>query len=204
MRRHATLGIRGEHPHEHCQSPQRAAPRFSSDYSVTIASAAFEAAHLLATFTYRLVIVTNIGMPPAHAFSVIPADHPYPELFIISGDFDDDLRRECALKRIRSMRMPFTLDKLRAEVTAARRDLGTTDGRPARPKRRPMGKRQAMKEVRSRNCPQCKAGEALPIVYGYPGAETVEAADQGKIILGGCVLAGNDPHWQCSACGHRW
>jgi DNA-binding response OmpR family regulator len=92
----------------------------SSDYSVTIASTAPEAAHLLAAFTYRLVIVTNFGMPPALALSVIPADHPYPVLFI-SGHFDDDLQRECALKRIRSMKMPFTLQELRAEVAATLR-----------------------------------------------------------------------------------
>ena len=92
----------------------------SSDYPVTIASTALEAAHLLAAFTYRLVIVTNFGIPPAHALSAITAEHSYPVLFI-SGHFDDDFRRECALKRIRSMKMPFTLKELRAEVGAALR-----------------------------------------------------------------------------------
>jgi hypothetical protein len=68
----------------------------------------------------------------------------------------------------------------------------------------PVGKRKTIEGAHLRNCPQCKSGDPLPIVYGYPGAEAAEAADQGKILLGGCVISDDDPHWQCAVCRHRW
>jgi len=67
-----------------------------------------------------------------------------------------------------------------------------------------MKQRKARKGPPSRICSQCKADDAKPIVYGYPGSEAGEAADQGKLILGGCLTSDDDAHWQCSACGHRW
>ena len=67
-----------------------------------------------------------------------------------------------------------------------------------------MKKRKAKKGAQSRICSKCKSGDAMPIAYGYPGPEAVEAADQGMIILGGCVISDDDPHWQCPACGDRW
>lgn len=78
-------------------------------------------------------------------------------------------------------------------------------GRPAAgTKGQPMKQRKARKGTPSRICSQCKADDAKPIVYGYPGSEAGEAADQGKLILGGCLTSDDDAHWQCSACGHRW
>jgi hypothetical protein len=41
----------------------------------------------------------------------------------------------------------------------------------------------------------------LPIVFGYPGHETFEAADRGEIALGGCIVRGEDPTHRCTACG---
>jgi len=41
----------------------------------------------------------------------------------------------------------------------------------------------------------------IPIVFGYPMPETFEAADRGDVILGGCVVWGEDPTHRCSACG---
>jgi hypothetical protein len=67
-----------------------------------------------------------------------------------------------------------------------------------------MKQRKTGKGAPWRPCSQCKSDDTTPIVYGYPGPEAVEAADQGKVILGGCVISDADPHWQCSACGHRW
>ncbi len=35
-------------------------------------------------------------------------------------------------------------------------------------------------------CPQCDSSEnVVPIVYGYPGEELCDAADRGKVSLGG-------------------
>ena len=41
----------------------------------------------------------------------------------------------------------------------------------------------------------------LPIVFGFPMPEMLEAAERGEIALGGCVVTGEDPTHQCSACG---
>ena len=41
----------------------------------------------------------------------------------------------------------------------------------------------------------------LPIIFGYPMAELVEAAKRGEVALGGCVVSSEDPTHHCSACG---
>jgi hypothetical protein len=41
----------------------------------------------------------------------------------------------------------------------------------------------------------------LPIVFWYPMPETIAAAERGEIALGGCVVSGEDPTHQCTACG---
>jgi hypothetical protein len=40
----------------------------------------------------------------------------------------------------------------------------------------------------------------IPIVFGYPMPETFEAADRGELILGGCLVSGEDATHRCSAC----
>jgi hypothetical protein len=46
------------------------------------------------------------------------------------------------------------------------------------------------------NCPVCgKNDEVVPIAYGYPGMEMMEASMREEIKLGGCVLGGE--HWFC-------
>ena len=85
---------------------------------VTLAYTALEARTLLDAYTYRLVIVTNLGMPPDHAVSVVPLDHSYPVIFM-SGVFNDNLRRECTLKRIRCMKVPFKPEDFQDSVARA-------------------------------------------------------------------------------------
>ena len=48
------------------------------------------------------------------------------------------------------------------------------------------------------NCERCGA-PIVPIVYGYPSGSMFRDAARGKIVLGGCVITGNDPKWTCSA-----
>ena len=48
------------------------------------------------------------------------------------------------------------------------------------------------------NCERCGAA-IVPIVYGYPSGSMFRDAALGKIVLGGCVIFGNDPQWTCSA-----
>lgn len=51
-------------------------------------------------------------------------------------------------------------------------------------------------------CPHCgRADAVIPIVYGYPSDEMFRADASGKIVLGGCIVAPDSPHWRCSNCG---
>jgi len=52
-------------------------------------------------------------------------------------------------------------------------------------------------------CPKCGSAKVLPILYGYPSAEALKAALEGKIILGGCTIVTGAPIWRCAACGHE-
>ena len=51
-------------------------------------------------------------------------------------------------------------------------------------------------------CPTCGAPGVL-IVYGMPGPELFNAAERGEILIGGCVITGDDPTHGCAA-GHEW
>ena len=54
-----------------------------------------------------------------------------------------------------------------------------------------------------RKCPECSA-KLLRIVFGMPGIELFEDAEQRKIILGGCCVTFNDPTWGCPDCGWEY
>jgi transcription elongation factor Elf1 len=51
-------------------------------------------------------------------------------------------------------------------------------------------------------CPQCGSQDVVPIVYGLPGPELMEAAARGEVMLGGCVLGLQNRG--CRACGARF
>jgi hypothetical protein len=53
-------------------------------------------------------------------------------------------------------------------------------------------------------CPKCGSLDVVPILYGYPGPGMMEAAEQGKIALGGCCVGDRDPLKQCKACGEEF
>jgi hypothetical protein len=50
-------------------------------------------------------------------------------------------------------------------------------------------------------CGQCGSETILPVVYGLPTAETLARAIRGEVLLGGCVVFGNEPDWRCASCG---
>lgn len=62
------------------------------------------------------------------------------------------------------------------------------------------------KSHKPRKCEVC-GGKVLPVIYGYPNHIAAHAADEGKIILGGCCIP-VDPDsiedWACRACGQRY
>ena len=57
------------------------------------------------------------------------------------------------------------------------------------------------KQKRSVSAPKCEkcGATTIPIVYGYPSGSMFRDAALGKIVLGGCVIFGNDQQWTCSA-----
>jgi hypothetical protein len=38
----------------------------------------------------------------------------------------------------------------------------------------------------------------LPIVYGRPASQTQRLAQQGKVVLRGCLISGCDPRYYCT------
>lgn len=63
-----------------------------------------------------------------------------------------------------------------------------------------------LKKRKSRKC-QCRGGQALLILYGYPSHESFEAAARGEIILGGCCIPDDFDKlkdWVCKDCGQRY
>jgi hypothetical protein len=54
-------------------------------------------------------------------------------------------------------------------------------------------------------CPNCgQEGSIVPIIYGKPGQDLINDAKNRKCVLGGCVIKGNSPKWQCLNCGESW
>lgn len=55
------------------------------------------------------------------------------------------------------------------------------------------------------SCLSCGSADIIPIAYGLPGAKTLEAASQGLVKLGGCVIDGDAPATHaCKACGREF
>ena len=51
---------------------------------------------------------------------------------------------------------------------------------------------------KDKTCPVCKKNDGvIQILYGLPGEELFNEAEQGKVKLGGCVVTNFDPHWYC-------
>ncbi len=55
-----------------------------------------------------------------------------------------------------------------------------------------------------RFCLKCGGTKILPIVYGLPTPETFARAALGEVLLGGCVVFGNEPDFRCADCGDPW
>ena len=57
---------------------------------------------------------------------------------------------------------------------------------------------------RTEKCPKCqKSDQVIPIMFGFPGPEMLEAAERGEIKLGGCCISpGTDPEFHCKRCDY--
>ena len=60
------------------------------------------------------------------------------------------------------------------------------------------------RKPRKKPCPKCGSLDVIPIEYGYPGPEMMDAAEKGLIELGGCCVTGDDPRRLCKACGEAF
>ena len=68
-----------------------------------------------------------------------------------------------------------------------------------------MREKKVRKATRRRaTCPKCGSLDVVPILYGYPMPEAMEAAEKGLISLGGCCVGDSDPRKQCKACGEAF
>ncbi|HEU4339321.1 MAG TPA: hypothetical protein VFS19_04570 [Planctomycetota bacterium] len=52
-------------------------------------------------------------------------------------------------------------------------------------------------------CPAC-GGKLVPIMYGLPSSEGFQAAERGEYVLGGCIVSGDDPQFECAACHEQY
>ena len=52
-------------------------------------------------------------------------------------------------------------------------------------------------------CPAC-GGKLLPILYGLPSGEGFQMAERGEVVLGGCIVGGDDPQFACAKCRERY
>ncbi|MFU1926162.1 hypothetical protein ACLQ9J_11780 [Bordetella hinzii] len=53
-------------------------------------------------------------------------------------------------------------------------------------------------------CPACKQKAGVPLMWGYPSDDALDAASKGELILGGDVLFDISLNRQCKQCGHQW
>jgi len=57
-----------------------------------------------------------------------------------------------------------------------------------------------------RQCPNCQSTNRAEIIFGLIAdmGEIEELIKNKKIVLGGCIVTGNDPKWECNECLTRW
>jgi len=60
--------------------------------------------------------------------------------------------------------------------------------------------------AKKRKCPNCQSTDHAKILWGLPNdmKEIEEELERKEIVLGGCVVTGNDPKWACNDCHNRW
>lgn len=55
-----------------------------------------------------------------------------------------------------------------------------------------------------RVCPRCGREDSIPQVFGLPSPELMDAAEQGLVSLGGCMMSPSPADFFCRSCGLEW
>ena len=61
-----------------------------------------------------------------------------------------------------------------------------------------------MSNVGLRVCPACGREESIPVVFGLPSPELMDAAEKGLVSLGGCMMPEGPADFACRSCGLEW
>lgn len=52
-------------------------------------------------------------------------------------------------------------------------------------------------------CPECGSKDIAEMLWGMPvyDEKLIHGLEEGRIVLGGCCVTGDDPDWHCNDCG---
>lgn len=59
-------------------------------------------------------------------------------------------------------------------------------------------------------CPKCNSTNIIPIIYGEPTYETYLESEEGKCVLGGCLIVEDEDgkiisdQYHCKDCGYEY
>ena len=67
--------------------------------------------------------------------------------------------------------------------------------------RRTLGQLRSL--LRRPNCPNGH-GDVVRVVMGLPDEDLFEAAEDGHVVIGGCVVGPESPDWACLVCHTQW
>ncbi len=59
-------------------------------------------------------------------------------------------------------------------------------------------------QTKPNKCPDCGSIRIARIMYGLPDfsdEELKKAVQEGRVVLGGCIITPDSPEWKCKACG---
>ncbi|HIK60001.1 MAG TPA: hypothetical protein EYF98_04845 [Planctomycetes bacterium] len=58
-------------------------------------------------------------------------------------------------------------------------------------------------KAKPRRCTACRSSRIANILYGEPcmDREMERLIEEGRLVLGGCCIGGDDPSWRCVTCG---
>lgn len=57
---------------------------------------------------------------------------------------------------------------------------------------------------RKPECPKCGSKSVIPIEYGYPTNELIEASKRNEALIGGCIVDDDYPSWYCLVCENKF